>query len=293
MRSTPEKGQALLVVVLVMVIALTVGLSLASRSITVLRNTTQESDSQKAFSAAEAGIEQGLKLTTQGQDLLAGPKSLGNNALIKQLDINVVSTPLEWLLSNGNYVPQDEGSDVWLSQYSTNQSVFQVNTVPAYSNPWSGILTLGWGSTSDSCATTPPQAAALEVAVLYEDPAHPDLSHILESKYTYDQCVGTNRANLDQFGKPLAGSVTITGKLFPNKASITVTNGILMRITPVYTGTFLGVSVSSGNALPAQGRIITATGQAGTTGSVERKVQYYQGYESLPSEYFYGLFSPQ
>ena len=56
-----QKGQVLLVVVLVMVVALTVGLSLASRSITNLRITSDDENSQRAFSAAEAGVERAVK----------------------------------------------------------------------------------------------------------------------------------------------------------------------------------------------------------------------------------------
>ena len=47
-----EKGQTLLIVVLVMVISLTVGLSVVSKTITNLRTTTEEADSAKALSAA-------------------------------------------------------------------------------------------------------------------------------------------------------------------------------------------------------------------------------------------------
>src|SRR5690242_8662448 len=88
----PEAGQALLIVVLVMVIALTVGLSLASRSITNLRNSTDEANSQAAFSAAEAGVEQAVKLgDTTGlllQDISLGDK---NNSLISSVSAQTIS----------------------------------------------------------------------------------------------------------------------------------------------------------------------------------------------------------
>ena len=47
----------LLVVVLTMIVALTVGLSLASRTITNMKISKQNEESQRAFQAAEAGIE--------------------------------------------------------------------------------------------------------------------------------------------------------------------------------------------------------------------------------------------
>ncbi len=56
MRVISESGQALLIVVLVMVVVLTMGLSVASRSITNLRIATEQDNSQASFSAVEAGI---------------------------------------------------------------------------------------------------------------------------------------------------------------------------------------------------------------------------------------------
>src|SRR3989338_3351838 len=113
-----EKGQAFLIVVLVMVVALTVGLSVASRTVTNLRTTAEEENSQRAFSAAEAGIEKALKTGP-----ISSPLDLGNNASIESVQIVGVSGT-EFLLNGGNPVLQDDGFDLWLSSY------------PDYTNPW-------------------------------------------------------------------------------------------------------------------------------------------------------------
>ena len=64
LRNMPKKlnsqGQILIVVLLIMVVALAIGLSVATRSLTNLRVSTQSEFSQRAFSAAEAGIEKAL-----------------------------------------------------------------------------------------------------------------------------------------------------------------------------------------------------------------------------------------
>src|SRR4030042_5773261 len=52
-----KSGQILIFVLLVVVVALAVGLSVASRNITNLRTSTQTGESQRAFSAAEGGVE--------------------------------------------------------------------------------------------------------------------------------------------------------------------------------------------------------------------------------------------
>ena len=56
-----RQGQMLLVVVLTMIVALTVGLSVVSRTITNLRISRQSEESQRAFQAAEAGIEKTIE----------------------------------------------------------------------------------------------------------------------------------------------------------------------------------------------------------------------------------------
>jgi Tfp pilus assembly protein PilX len=61
MKKPSEKGQMLLIVVLIMVVALTVGLSIAARSLVNLKIATDDENSQRAFSAAEAGIERLIK----------------------------------------------------------------------------------------------------------------------------------------------------------------------------------------------------------------------------------------
>src|SRR3989344_5732237 len=71
-----QAGQVLLIVILILIIVLTVGLSIASRSITTIRTSTDEASSQKALSAAEAGIEQ----TIQSNIPIATPRVLPNSA---------------------------------------------------------------------------------------------------------------------------------------------------------------------------------------------------------------------
>ena len=63
-RKKLQKGQTLLIVVLIMVVSLTIGLSLASKTITSLRTTTEEAESAKALSAAETGVLQQLRSST-------------------------------------------------------------------------------------------------------------------------------------------------------------------------------------------------------------------------------------
>lgn len=68
-----KSGQILILVLLVVVVALATGLSVASRNITNLRISTQTEESQRAFSAAEGGVEDVLsKLKIIADEIGAG-----------------------------------------------------------------------------------------------------------------------------------------------------------------------------------------------------------------------------
>lgn len=56
-----NRGQVALVVVLAMVVLLTIGLSVISRTVTDIRISKETEESTRAFSAAEAGIEEALE----------------------------------------------------------------------------------------------------------------------------------------------------------------------------------------------------------------------------------------
>lgn len=66
MKKNLKSGQTALIVLLIMVVILTVALSLISRSITDIKISQDEQEALRAFSAAEAGIEDMLNRVTLG-----------------------------------------------------------------------------------------------------------------------------------------------------------------------------------------------------------------------------------
>ena len=61
-----KKGQALILILLVMAISLTLGVSVASRSITTLKQVSFSAQSAQALAFAEGGIEEALKCLDDG-----------------------------------------------------------------------------------------------------------------------------------------------------------------------------------------------------------------------------------
>lgn len=260
--SSGQGGQVLLIVVLVMIVSLTVGLSVASRSITNLRTSQEEAVSQKALFAAEAGIEQSLQTNT----------SIANGSFTNNTTYNTTVTQVlgtSFLLNGGNIIPQDDGADLWLSDYSTDD-----NSI--YNNPWSGNLTIYWGESGASCNNP-----ALEIALVSGSKNSPNIK-----RYAYDPCVGRKSSN--NFTAPSGGG-SINGKTFYHSATLnSVSSAFIARIIPLYGSTSIGIS--GNNAFPSQGYIVSSVGKSGDT---QRKINVFKGYPQLPAQYFsYGLFSP-
>lgn len=261
-----QKGQVLLIVVLVLVVSLTVGLSVVTRTITNLRTSEEEANSQEAFSAAEAGIE---RLLNSDNSTTAG--ELPNDASFQASSTVVQGS--SFLINNGNLTLKNDGVDVWLSVY------------PNYADPrFSGTLTIYWGNATDVCDANPTvnTSAALELVLISGTQTSPVTTH-----YAVDPC--TSRASTNNFSTTIQSGASLQGKQFAHRYSLSVTDGLLLRIVPLYASTVVGIS-GNGTALPSQGELIESTGSSGET---QRKITVYRGYPKVPVEFFpFVLFSP-
>lgn len=250
-----EGGQILLIVVLTTIVALTVGLSVASRTITNLKISKENEESQRAFQAAEAGVEKAVKQL--GNNTTLSDQQLSNNSSFNT-SISVEQSPA-FLLNNGDVVTQDVGHDVWLSNY------------PDYASPISGSVTIRWGNGQNSCNGTGTQVIpAIEVILLTGNTTNPSVS-----KHVFDTCSGRTSGS-----ETTGGSGTIEGINFSNSAVINDANPkLIMKIIPLYNSAIIGIE---GANVP-QGNIIESVGSAGET---KRKIVYFESYPQLPPEIF-------
>lgn len=270
-----EHGQVLLVIILIMVVSLTVGLSIATRSITNLRVSTEEENSQRAFYAAEAGVERALK-TTGTLPITIGNTTLPDNR--SKIDSVTISANQSNQLLLDKLALKDEAITLWLVDPSN----------PAPSG-YSGVLTFYWGRANDPANTCDKNeainsTAALEIIVI-KNQSNPDATH-----YVYDPCDlrRTDNKFTDAtwdagFALSGVGSFKYYAQLpnIPNQ-------GVLVRIVPLYASTPLGVSSTA--TLPQQGKRIVSTGSSGGT---QHKIVVLQGNPKFPTEFFpYLILSP-
>ena len=266
-----ERGQALLIVILVMTVALTVGLSVATRTINNVRTTVEEESSQRAFSAAEAGLEQSMQSNS------ASSGNFTNNTTYTATIATLAGQDI--ILNNGATVLKDDAVDLWLSTY------------PTYASQWTGDLTVYWGTAGDVCNANEAvnSRPALEIVLLHGTRTDPVLT-----RYAVDPCA--SRATINRFTSIAAGGATILGKPFGYKIYIPVASGMIMRIIPLYAPTVIavrGCNASNANcsSLPVQGKLITSVGTSDTT---QRKLTGFQEYPKLPVQLFpFLIFSPK
>jgi hypothetical protein len=259
-----EAGQILLIVVLVIIVVSTIGLSLASRSITSLRMSTEESESQKALSAAEAGIERILQNSTP---VAVNGNTPGNSAYTASA---VAISGTTFLMNGGSLISKDEGADLWLSNYSPDQSAI-------YTSVWSGNLNIYWGESATACSNS-----ALEILAISGYISNPDTIKL--TKYVYDPC--STRREKNHFSEPAAGDV-VGGKEFHSKAVINgISYGLIVRIVPIYGDAVIGITAS--NPLPLQGYLVNSTG---TSGNASHILNVFNGFPQTYLPYVsYGLF---
>ncbi|MDQ3098435.1 MAG: hypothetical protein M3Q44_01695 [bacterium] len=306
-----QSGQMAILVMLVLVVALTIGLAIIARTTTDIRLSTNTNQSNQAYAAAEAGIEAAL-----GNNISAA--TYGTSVPIGNATFNVsipaaqggTTTPFAF----PNELKKDEAGQIWLFDYSFFKN--PANSIPP-AQPYSGFynrcfptsncnqIAIYWGT---KAASTPSKTAALEASFIYKDS-----SGFGVEKYAYDNQSATRANGFDtvafapttittnQGSKTYNFSKTIT--LQPgDTGSGTCTAGaarcyLLLRIKLLYNeGEDQGVAVApqaalvSGNTtpLPAQGTQIDSEGKAGDT---VRKVRVYQSYPTLPGIFDFVVFN--
>jgi hypothetical protein len=269
-----EKGQILLIVVLVMVTALTIALSVAARSITNVRSSQEAASSEQAFSAAEAGIEKSLTSKT------AVTGTLANNASYQTTLVTVGGPEIQ--MNSGSPVLKDEPVDLWLSTY------------PSYTSQRSGNITIYWGSASDTCSANEANntMAAVEIIVFTGD-----ITNIHTTRVGVDPCTARRLVNAFQAANP---GGTVAGSNYSYSYSLdganAVNSGLFVRIVPLYAPTTIAVrgcdrTNVNCTAFPTQGTLIQSIGTIATT---ERKIQAYRYNPQLPAELIqYNFFVPK
>jgi len=227
-----EKGQTLVVVIIIMVLALMVGVMVSNRFIRTLRNLSETDNSSRARATAEALVER-LLLETNGT--LEGYINFNNCGSNCTLEISGFLGP-----------PVTAKADLSFSGASTEP--FQIS---GRDGEMSQVLLGGYesGSSVDVCWSGD---ASIYASYIY------DQSGVIGSKpYAYNP--------VNYMGLPNGFSDATVG-IYPNCFTVTTSHTPkVLRIKPLNSDAYIFVVPIGGRTIPSQGIVITSTGKAGNT----------------------------
>lgn len=258
-----QEGQVLLISLLVLSIATTVVLSLIGRSTTDVAISNQINESSRAFSAAEAGIEESLKSgvgTTTPQVLISGV-----TYSVSKADIGG---------SAGAYVfpkkiSRGTTETLWLVNHNTNGTLAET---PTYTAP-----------SIDVCWSQETPVPAIVLSIVYKTAGgeyrvvkganDPDATRTPTNKFSM---VTASTGGCGVGTGTTYKQTVMFGDFAINPALDTL---LMLRLQPVYSDTILAVNASG--SLPLQGAKLESTGVSGA--GVTRKVVVYQQFRSPPA----------
>lgn len=299
-RLSSSPGQALLIVLLVMAVVVTTGLSVISRTISDVTVTTGQEDSLRAFSAAEAGIEEAIVSNLSIDDpptekvieSAGEPTEIKYTASVDRFPEAARDYPYPSEIASG------ETATIWLVEHDDSGNL-------NYSQSYTGNkIDIFWGKPNTLIKP------ALEISVLYLDSATGKLQigRAIADPESNRTCTSGDENNCFTFDKqnpPHHNQTTLgTGteakeyryllSLAFRDLDITFNEDTLiaLNIRLLYnsdTKQILGVSGQGAPAnLPSQG---TAIESVGSSGEAARKVRVYQLYPTTPTIFDSAVFS--
>ena len=257
-----QKGQILLITIMLVATVLTVVLAVTFKSTTETQLTKLEEQSQKALTAAEAGIEVALQQEL-GSSVSIGslPEFTGSGfsgqASVEALTDSKFVSPL--LLKDQQYT-------FYLAEY------------PGFANPLNGYLALYLQSEAD--------CPALELTFL--SPTN------TVKRLLVDPCDKISKpdfSDLSTTTNPGGGTYSLAGYSFGYKTqyillgiSHPLGNQAVLIARSLFASTRVGLERIDPGNLPIQGKYVTS--EAKTPSGVSRKVQLFQSYPQIPAEFF-------
>lgn len=264
-----EKGQTLLMMVLVMAVALTIGLAVVARSITNIQVSTEQEESARAFSAAEAGIESALAGSStpdlEGMTISVESETMGEaESFVFPKEVEVGKTQTVWLIGHDESGGLDPG-DV--------EARYSGGTIEVY-----------WGNegTVESGETTP----ALEVTLIYKEGAD-----FRVKRFAVDPHLGRGNS----FDSISGGAgYSLAGKNLQFYRTLDLPIGVVsyfLRLKLLYADEahLLGVR-GMGDDLSAQGVCHRSTASL-VNSRITRTVRQCQFYQAPPGLFDFALYS--
>lgn len=297
-----QQGQALLIVLLGMAVALTMILSVVSRSITDIQLTSRDEESQRAFSAAEAGVERALFTGESSSDEITA--GVGYSAQVSNVSEGTGLYTSSSLFKSGQsetiwFVSHDdEGEMTCTDKPCTTEN----NPAPPYLG-----MNVCWGVKGTSATAV--QTPAAEVMVYYDSSPPSALggnyANVRVAKWVFDP--NTTRTNNNNFTTAAQSPCAFNSEYqfgtgiinFRNPTYYSIsdsclqTSGCLLfaKIKMVYNNTTahpISVQLSNGE-LPGQSILIESRGSVGN--EAQSVIEATKSFREIPTIFESAIFS--
>lgn len=280
-----QSGQIVIVILLITLVALSVGLAITQRSLTNVATSTQNEQSSRAFSAADAGIERALQ-----QDASISEFNIGDATA--QVIKSVLPNPNQAL----EYPPigKETIAQFWLA----NPDNF---SDPLYNNPSVDI----YFGKSD-LALSAPDSPALEInAITFDSNTNSYTSNrfYIDSSQASGRAPGNgfslanNCSNVSQINTSSSPDTTINDRKFRCRHTLSLNPSGSSNIKPVmirarilYSNLNHPIAVDpiGQNSLPQQASIFKSTGTAGQS---QKSIQVFRLKYVVPNFFEFSIFT--
>lgn len=265
-----RSGQAIIIILLVLAVGLTIGLSIISRSITDIRISQQEEESARAFSVAEAGIEEALKAWSLPGGTLEVP--------VGEITAFVEEKPQgggQTFDFGGGKFEEGDIQTVWLVGHTDGE----LN--PSDSFPSNGTIAVCWGEGA---------RPAIEVTIIYQSGGS---FRVAKGAYDPDAAIRGNEfdapeivVNAGRCGDlDFEKDISLADLNIPPAATL-----YAMRLKLLYNDSPQPLRVWGSLPFPSQGKCFVSTATVEESG-ITRKVQQCQFHKAPPGIFDYVLFS--
>lgn len=276
-----KSGQILILVLLIVVVTLSVGLSVASRNLTNLRSSTQTEQSQRAFTASEGGVEDVLSRFTSIKTAISSgiPGSTGCTITTNTADCPVAVGDLSAAVN------------VKISRsYELSVNPGEVGQVDLAA--YTGAVNIEWGKNAGSGVEATPYAS-LEITFVCNTSASNcidasnkvGLSGYKQRRYAY-YIAGSAHSGELGFSSCTTPGVGYACRLTLNTNG---SNVLFVRVRPLWKATTIKVSGDPAT-FPVQTYDINSS--SSTSIGVSRKVKVTRtALPTLPAVFDFGLYS--
>lgn len=265
------RGQALIVVLLLLAVVLTVGLAVVSRVTTQLSIATTQEESSRALLAAESGIE--YQLGNLGLGLSTGsiPFSGSGQSSSFSLTKTILDGPPEVLPPES--LVAGESTTVFLADHDTEQELLLDPSVGQY---YSGSsLLVCWNKNGVDIPTA-------EISIFYRSTG---ATPFIVNRFAYGP--GGDSIYNETTECPAALKSVVGGR----NISLVVGKPLLLRVRLLgngSTGAQIAVKAESGKTFPSQGVKVKSVGEAGSS---SKAVEVFQKYPDPLSFFDIAVYS--